>query len=105
MAVSWRVKRFEKENWQDLGLTGMQELRKREQSRLTSRFLAWAKAGRGVLFTVKGNIKAVSAQCQVHSKYLVKVSYNSYRKFRFRYVVLAKYPVGRGGCMGQVRLS
>lgn len=66
-----------------------------EEARLTPRFLIWAEAG-GVPYTVKGNIKAVSTQCQAYSKYLVMISYNYYHKFSFRYVVLDKYPVGSG---------
>ena len=50
--------------------------------------------GWGVPSTVKENIKAVSTQCQAHSKYLVMISYNYYHKFSFRFVVLDKYPVG-----------
>lgn len=50
----------------------------------------------GAPFPVKRNIKVVHTQCQAHSKYLVKISYNDYPKFMFRCVVLDKYPVGNG---------
>lgn len=70
----------------------MWELRKREQSGLTPRFLPWAKAGGGAIHSLsKGTSKLLSTQQQAHSKYLVKVNYNYYHKFSFRCVVLDKY--------------
>lgn len=54
-------------------------------------------------FTVKRKIKTVHTQCQTHSKYLVKISYQDYPKFTFRCIVLDKSPVGNGIYMSSER--